>query len=67
MGMAVINKNSTMDELYKIREENYQRRKNMTMEDCIKDIQMGASEGLLMLEKLKREKFMEAAQAKTKT
>jgi hypothetical protein len=45
-----------MEELYKIREENFERRKNMTDDEVIAEIEKGANEALEMIAEFKKER-----------
>ena len=52
----MISEKFTIDDIHKIRYENYERRKNMSNEEVLVDIEKGASEVRGMIEKLRRKK-----------
>ena len=51
-----ISPNFTVEDIHKIREWNYERRKDMTTEEIITDTQKGANELLEQIKKLKKNK-----------
>ena len=48
-----ISPNFTIDDIHKIREWNYERLKDATIEERLKDISEGATEGLKQIEALR--------------
>jgi hypothetical protein len=46
--------NFTVEDIHKIRYESYERRKNMTAEELIKDTKRGAEEGKRIMDELKK-------------
>ena len=52
----VLSPNFTIDDIHKLREYNYERRKNMTFDEYKADVANGANRALAEIERLKREK-----------
>ena len=56
MSNLVISKEFTIDDIHKIREHNYERRKNMSAKEYADDINKGAKKGIKRVEELKKKK-----------
>ena len=56
MAELAISNNFTIEDIHKIREYNYERRKNMTFEERKNDIEKGAKLGLERIEQIRKEK-----------
>jgi len=56
MNKLVISENFTMEDIHKVREYNYERRKNMSAKEYAEDINKGAENGIKRVEKLKKKK-----------
>jgi hypothetical protein len=55
-----ISPNFTIDDIHKIREWNYERRKDATIEELLADIDKGAEEGIKQIEEMRRAKAAKA-------
>ena len=53
-----ISSNFTIEDIHKIREYNYERRKNMTFAERKADIEDGAKVGLERIEQISKEKTL---------
>ena len=53
-----ISDNFTIEDIHKIREYNYERRKHMSFEERKADIEKGARIGLIRIEQMRREKTL---------
>lgn len=51
-----ISPNFTIDDIHKIREYNYERRKNMTVQEIIADTKKGADEMTELIKKARKKK-----------
>ena len=58
MNTLKISDNFTIDDIHKIREHNYERRKHMTFAERKADIKKGAMVGLARIEKIRKEKML---------
>ena len=58
MSELVISDNFTIEDIHKIREFSYERRKNMTFAERNADIEKGARKGLERIEQMRREKSL---------
>ena len=56
MNKPDISKNFTIEDIHKIREYNYGRRKDMSAKEYADDINKGAKKGIKRVEELKRKK-----------
>ncbi|MCL2054158.1 MAG: hypothetical protein FWG90_06945 [Oscillospiraceae bacterium] len=57
MNKPIISPNFTIDDIHKIREWNYERRKAMNKQERIADIEKGASKARTEIERIRREKY----------
>ena len=57
MGELIISDDFTIEDIHKIREYNYERRKHMTFEERKADIEKGAKVGLERIEQMRRDKM----------
>ena len=51
-----MNEKFTIEDIHKIREYNYERRKNMSAKEYADDINSGAKKGIKRVEELKKKK-----------
>jgi len=56
MDKPALSKNFTVEDIHKVREYNYERRKNMSAKEYAEDINEGAKEGIKRVEELKKKK-----------
>ena len=56
MDKLVISENFTIEDIHKIREYNYEKRKHMTDKEYIEDIKKGAKKGIKRVEELRKKK-----------
>jgi len=61
MKELVISENFTIEDIHKVREWNYERRKNMTFEEKKADIKKGADEAQARIDEIRKKKAQEYA------
>jgi len=60
MSELKISPDFTIEDIHKIREYNYERRKDMTFEEYKADVKKGATEVLEIMERLRKERASKA-------
>jgi hypothetical protein len=57
MEKPILSANFSIEDIHKLREWNYERRKYMTPEEYLTDVAAGAAKGQEMIDRIRREKY----------